>query len=343
MTHTSSYSENAAEVIHQAAERLQHGGLVAFPTETVYGLGADAENPQAVARIYQAKGRPSSHPVIVHVAPGADISYWAAHVPSMAHRLIDAFWPGPLTLILKRAAHIPAQVAGGQDTIGLRCPSHPVAQALLTEFARLKPNGQGGVAAPSANKFGQVSPTQASHVKAEFPDLPADQLLILEGGASQVGIESTILDLSRLDQGVGPVLLRPGHITQDQIADVLGEPVLKPDADAPRVSGSLKAHYAPHTPVQLISRQDLPEQARSLATQGIGVIVVAFDPSPYVAMGIDAIACSTEPAVYARELYALLRYLDTRGHDRILVEQPPQNSAWQAINDRLGRAAAAFQ
>jgi L-threonylcarbamoyladenylate synthase len=246
-------------------------------------------------------------------------------------------------LILKRAAHIPAQVAGGQDTIGLRCPSHPVAQALLTEFARLKPSGQGGVAAPSANKFGHVSPTQAAHVKAEFPELTSDQLLIVQGGASQVGIESTILDLSRLEQGIGPVLLRPGHITQDQIADVLGQPVLKPDANAPRVSGSLKAHYAPQTPVQLVARENLPDQVRQLAAQGRRIVVVAFDPSPYAAMGVDTMACSTQPAVYARELYALLRHLDTREHERILVEQPPKNSAWQAINDRLGRAAAAFE
>lgn len=333
--------EASPEAISAAAQRLLEGGLVAFPTETVYGLGADAQNPEAVARIYATKGRPSNHPVIVHLAPAADISYWAAQVPDQARKLIDAFWPGPLTLILKRASHIPADVAGGQDTIGLRCPSHPVAQALLTEFARMKPNGQGGVAAPSANKFGQVSPTQAAHVQAEFPDAGPDALLILQGGASQVGIESTIIDLSRLDQGMGPVLLRPGHITQDQIANVLGEAVQKPDAQAPRVSGALKAHYAPQTPVQLVERGALSSAAQQAAALG-KVVVVAFDPQACNVPDVQVVACSTQPDTYARELYALLRYLDKGGFNRILIERPPSNTAWQAVNDRLGRAAAAF-
>lgn len=328
--------------ITRAAQRLLNGGLVAFPTETVYGLGADAENPAAIAGIYHAKGRPSNHPVIVHVAPGANLAHWAASVPVQAQRLIDAFWPGPLTLILKRAPGIPANVAGGQDTIGLRCPSHPVAQQLLSAFAALKPGGQGGVAAPSANKFGHVSPTQAAHVRAEFPELDEQQLMVVEGGSSVVGIESTIVDLSRLDQGVGPVLLRPGHITQDQIADVLGEPVRKPDADAPRVSGSLKAHYAPRTPVQLVDRNEVSRVAQELAAK-MRLVVLAFDPASCAVAGVDVMACSTEPAVYARELYALLRYFDSKGYDRILIEQPPKNTAWQAINDRLGRAAAAFE
>ncbi|HUG57382.1 MAG TPA: L-threonylcarbamoyladenylate synthase, partial [Candidimonas sp.] len=164
-------SSDIGIVLAEAAQRLAAGGLVAFPTETVYGLGADAENPAAIARIYAAKGRPANHPVIVHVAPEADITYWAESVPAQARALMQAFWPGPLTLILPRARHIPAAVSGGQDSVGLRCPSHPIAQALLREFARLKPNAQGGVAAPSANKFGQVSPTHASHVRAEFPEL----------------------------------------------------------------------------------------------------------------------------------------------------------------------------
>src|SRR5690606_4227680 len=239
--------------LDDAVRRLAEGGLVAFPTETVYGLGADAENPQAIARIYQAKGRPSNHPVIVHVAPDADLTYWARSVPAAARALVQAFWPGPLTLILPRAPGIPAAVSGGQDSIGLRCPSHPVAQELLRRFAALK-GGQGGVAAPSANKFGQVSPTQAAHVRNEFPELDADALLVLEGGPSQVGIESTIVDLSRLEEGVGPVLLRPGHVTAQDLAAVLGVTPSSPDTGAPRVSGSLKAHYAPRTPLQLAER-----------------------------------------------------------------------------------------
>src|SRR5690606_29687435 len=191
----SSFDDALKTMIEQAAKRLLSGGLVAFPTETVYGLGADAENVEAIARIYAAKGRPANHPVIVHLAPGAGLEYWAASVPTQARKLIDAFWPGPLTLILPRHKRIPAAVTGGQDSIGLRCPSHPVAQALLRRFSELK-GGHGGIAAPSANQFGQVSPTLAEHVRAEFPGMPEDELLILEGGASEVGSESAILDLA---------------------------------------------------------------------------------------------------------------------------------------------------
>ncbi|WP_050855136.1 L-threonylcarbamoyladenylate synthase, partial [Bordetella pertussis] len=230
---------NAADpAVAHAAACLLAGELAAFPTETVYGLGADAENPQAVARIYAAKGRPSNHPVIVHIAPEGDVDYWASDVPAAARQLIQAFWPGPLTLILKRAPHIGAAVSGGQDSIGIRCPSHPVAQALLRAFAAGKPNGQGGVAAPSANTFGHVSPTRAEHVRAEFPREVAAGMPVLDGGDAEVGIESTIIDLSRLDQGVGPVLLRPGHISAAQVAAVLGMPVARPDAAAPRASGT---------------------------------------------------------------------------------------------------------
>lgn len=329
--------------IEQAARRLLAGGLVAFPTETVYGLGADAENPQAIARIYAAKGRPSNHPVIVHLAPQASVDYWVRSVPEQARQLIEAFWPGPLTLILPRAAHIPGAVSGGQDSIGLRCPSHPVAQALLSAFAHLKPNGQGGVAAPSANKFGQVSPTRAEHVRAEFPELLGDGLQVLEGGQSEVGIESTILDLSRLEQGVGPVLLRPGHISAVQLAQVLGVEIGGADVAAPRVSGSLKAHYAPRTPLQLLAREQLLGQAQQAAGAGQRVAAVLFNVAglPLLA-GVDWVAAASDPKVYASELYALLRRLDRGGYSCILLEQPPQDSDWLAVNDRVGRAAAAF-
>ena len=226
-----------------AARLLERGELVAFPTETVYGLGADAENAQAVARIYAAKGRPPNHPVIVHLAPGADLSYWASDIPAVAQSLTQAFWPGPLTLILKRAAAIPAAVSGGQDTIGLRCPAHPVAQSLLRAFK----NGKGGVAAPSANRFGHVSPTTAAHVISEFGSGADSPLaMVLDGGQSEVGIESTILDLSRMASH-GPVLLRPGRITPEQIAAVIGIMPALPDAAAPRASGTLASHYAPAT------------------------------------------------------------------------------------------------
>nr|WP_242404205.1 L-threonylcarbamoyladenylate synthase [Castellaniella defragrans] len=330
--------------ILEAAQRLAQGRLVAFPTETVYGLGADAENPEAVARIYAAKRRPADHPVIVHLAPDTDPGYWAASIPLEARRLMAAFWPGPLTLILPRAARIPGTVSGGQDSIGLRCPSHPVAQRLLHAFAVLKPHGCGGVAAPSANQFGQVSPTRADHVRGEFPDLDEQALMILEGGPSEVGIESTILDLSRLDRGVGPVLLRPGHVTAAQIAEVLGVAPALPDAAAPRVSGSLKAHYAPRTPLALMDRAALLDWLRG-GLGGARLAAVVFEDGGELPQwpGVDWVAVPADPRGYARDLYALLRRLDVRGYDGIVLERPPAEPAWQAVNDRIGRAAATFQ
>lgn len=335
-------SARDADIAH-AAQRLLDGELAAFPTETVYGLGADAESPQAVAKIYAAKGRPSNHPVIVHIAPDGDVSYWATDVPPEARLLIDAFWPGPLTLILKRAPHIVDTVSGGQDSIGIRCPSHPVAQALLAAFAAGKPNGQGGVAAPSANKFGQVSPTRAEHVRSEFPEEVAAGMPVLEGGASEVGIESTILDLSRLDRGAGPVLLRPGHISAAQIEAVLGVQVFAPDAAAPRASGTLKAHYAPRTPLELASDERLQEVVQGRNLPSGKVVVVAFGARPE---GLDERLqwhpVPEDPARYAQALYGLLRDLDKQGYARIIVQAPPASDEWHAVNDRIGRAAAAF-
>jgi L-threonylcarbamoyladenylate synthase len=320
--------------IQLAARRLEEGALVAFPTETVYGLGADAENPQAVAKIYVAKGRPSNHPVIVHVAPGADIGYWTPAIPEAARKLIDAFWPGPLTLILKRAQHIPDAVAGGQDSIGLRCPSHPVAQALLLAFK----NGKGGVAAPSANRFGHVSPTTAQHVRDEFGTGPESPLAcVLDGGQSEVGIESTILDLSRIETH-GPVLLRPGHISAMQIAEVIGVEPRTPDAAAPRASGTLEAHYAPRTPVAAVESQQFAAMIEKLQAAGRRVAAIH-----YSTMSLPAILAHCQlPAVaegYAHGLYAALRDMDAAGADIILVESPPSDNAWQGINDRLRRAA----
>ena len=330
-----------SRLLAEAARRLADGRLVAFPTETVYGLGADAENPQAIARMYAAKGRPADHPVIVHVAPEADLSYWTGELSSEAQALVQAFWPGPLTLIVPRAPHINAAVSGGQDTIGLRCPSHPIAQALLREFARLKPGGHGGVAAPSANKFGQVSPTHAEHVRAEFPELDEAELMILQGGPSQVGIESTIIDVSRVGRGMGPVLLRPGHISSAQLAEVLGVEPHRPDEAAPRVSGSLKAHYAPRTPLAVVPLEKVLAMAAQ-PRQGRSAVVTFGAKSETGADNVDWLRCPSDPVSYARDLYALLRRLDGQGYDRILMEQPPRSPAWQAVNDRLGRAAAAF-
>ncbi len=337
--------------IQEAAKRLAEGDLVAFPTETVYGLGADAENPSAVTKIYQAKGRPQNHPVIVHLAPNADLSYWVSEVPVEAKKLIQHFWPGPLTLILPRAAHIPDAVSGGQSSVGVRCPSHPVAQALLTAFSALKPNGQGGVAAPSANKFGQVSPTSASHVVSEFPaEIQAGLLSVLEGDDSDIGIESTIVDLSRVKEGVGAVLLRPGHITRAQLADVLGYEPASPDKAAPRVSGSLKAHYAPRTPLQMVCEEEC-KQLVSHIPAGEKWVLMAFkeivsqvtsQASTMETGSLETYAVSSDPVAYAREIYGLLRRLDEQGYQRICVQALPQDANWEALNDRLQRAAAAF-
>lgn len=319
--------------IRQAAAILEAGGLVAFPTETVYGLGADAENPAAVANIYAAKGRPANHPVIVHVAPEADIAYWVTAIPAEAQALMQAFWPGPLTLILKRAPHIPDAVSGGQDSIGLRCPSHPVAQALLRAFK----GGQGGLAAPSANKFGHVSPTTAQHVRDEFGD---NALLgaILEGGQSAVGIESTILDLSRLDTH-GPVLLRPGHISAAQIAAVIGVQPRLPDLAAPRASGTLAAHYAPRTAVALVGSAQLDATVQRLHQAGRRIALIRHTAASPGAQLSGQCELPANPDAYAYGLYAALRAMDAIGAELILIESPPQDAAWQGINDRLRRAA----
>ena len=319
--------------IDAAARALEAGRLVAFPTETVYGLGADAQNPAAIAAIYAAKGRPSNHPVIVHLAPGADIGRWATAIPEEAHRLIAAFWPGPLTLILKRAPGVPAAVAGGQDSIGLRCPSHPVAQALLLAFR----GGQGGIAAPSANRFGHVSPTTAAHVLDEFGGGPASPLAaVLDGGASQVGIESTIVDLSRMDSS-GPALLRPGQISAEQIAQVIGTRPGAGGTDAPRVSGALASHYAPRTPVVLLDREALEGALSRLAAAGRRAALIVTDAA--LAAGQSHVALPPQPDGYAQGLYAALRQMDAVGADVIIVERPPRDAAWMGINDRLRRAA----
>ena len=326
-------SRAATAEMDRAAAILESGGLVAFPTETVYGLGADAENPAAVARIYEAKGRPLDHPVIVHLAPGADLDYWSDDIPEQARQLVAAFWPGPLTLILKRAARIPDTVSGGQDTVGLRCPSHPVAIALLRAFK----GGRGGVAAPSANKFGNVSPTTAAHVRDEF-DAECDSGFIgavLDGGQSQVGIESTIVDLSRLATH-GPVLLRPGHISADAIGAVIGQLPGTPDAAAPRASGTLDAHYAPHTPVALQHGDELACTINQLLNAGRRVALIHYSDLPPASASVRL---PEAPDAYAHALYASLRTMDQVGADLILVEAPPSGPDWLGVNDRLRRAA----
>lgn len=314
-----------AQAIARAAARLAAGEVVAFPTETVYGLGADAANPQAIARVFALKGRPADHPLIVHVADPAAVSEWTRDMPAQARALAARFWPGPLTLILGRSPKVPDAVTGGQDTVGLRCPSHPVAQALLREFARV---GSGAVAAPSANKFGHVSPTTADHVRDEF----GAGLTILDGGACEVGLESTIVDLSR----GAPVLLRPGGIARDAIEAALGEKLRDRDVDAPRASGTLAAHYAPRTTLALVESSELPLELRAPAN----VAVLALREPQGDIRVTSWITGSSDPARYGHDLYANLRTLDASGAKRIVVEAPPRLPAWEAVNDRLMRAAA---
>jgi L-threonylcarbamoyladenylate synthase len=305
---------------------------VAFPTETVYGLGANASDPAAVAKIFAAKGRPQDHPVIVHLAAIDSLPLWAGEIPPAAQKLAAAFWPGPLTLILQRAGGVPDCVTGGQDTVGLRIPNHPVALELLKAFAGDE-GGRAfsGVAAPSANKFGRISPTTAEHVRAE---LGAAVDWVLDGGECSVGIESTIVDVSR----GGAVLLRPGAITQAQIAAVLGAEVKLPDAAAPRVPGALDSHYAPRTPLELVAAAELP--ATLAALRGKRLAVLARAEAPAGLKGVSWQRAPREAAGYAHELYASLRRLDALGCAVILVEAPPAAPEWQGVNDRLRRASS---
>lgn len=316
----------SAPDIEKAVAVLRAGGLVAFPTETVYGLGADAANPAAVRKIYAAKGRPADHPLIVHVADAVQLANWARDIPPSAARLAKRFWPGPLTIILRRAPRVSDLVTGGQDTVALRVPSHPVAQALLRAFG-------GGVAAPSANRFGRVSATTAEHVRHEFG---AAVDCVLDGGAADVGIESTIVDLS----GARPALLRPGWITAAQLEQALGAALVAPDAQSPRAPGTLAKHYAPQTPLMMMEDDLLIELATSLSRQGKRVAVLARSARQPLLANIVWIAAPADAAGYAHDLYVNLRRLDEAGCDAILVERPPQEAAWAAIADRLSRAAA---
>ena len=312
--------------IARAADVLRAGGVVAFATETVYGLGADAASAAAVAKIYQLKGRPADHPVIVHLAAAHPLERWARDIPATARRLAERFWPGPLTLILRRAATVLDAVTGGQDTVALRVPSHPVAQALLAAF-------DGGVAAPSANRFGRVSATTAAHVREEFG---ASVELVLDGGACDVGIESTIVDVS----GVSPVLLRPGGIALSALEAVLGAPLSRATRDAPRAPGTLKAHYAPVTPLMLVEADVAPGLIASLVRQEKKVAVLSLSALRPLLPGLTWIAAPGDPQGYAHALYASLRELDASRSDLIVAESPPQRPEWAAVLDRLTRAAA---
>lgn len=316
------------DLIHQAVAALRAGALVGMPTETVYGLAADASNPEAVARIFALKGRPNDHPVIVHIAGSAQLACWAVDIPAAAYALTERFWPGPLTLILRRARHVLDAVTGGQDTVGLRAPAHPMARTLLEQFG-------GGLAAPSANRFGRVSPTSAAHVRAEFgADLP----LVLDGGACTVGVESTIIGLT----GPVPTLLRPGGIPAEAIEAVLGCRLVShqhADSARMRVSGLLDAHYAPRTPLLTGPRPQLLLRLAQLQAIGSRVVVLSRSTPADWPVGVDIHPMPTNPTDYARHLYASLRALDGQGYSLLLLEIPPPTPDWLAVNDRLRRAA----
>jgi L-threonylcarbamoyladenylate synthase len=313
------------EEIERAAQLLHGGALVAFPTETVYGLGADARNADAVRRLFAVKGRPADHPVIVHLADAELLPRWAREVSASAESLAAAFWPGPLTLVLPRASTVLDVVTGGQDSVGLRVPAHPIAHALL---ARLLALGGDGIAAPSANRFGRVSATKARHVADEFGDSIA---LVLDGGSSRHGIESTIVDLTTDE----PVLLRPGAITVEALRRVLGSEPLVASSRSPRASGTLVSHYAPRTSARLVVADELIPGLAAL-TQPIAVLARSIaKPAGFAGTWIVAPEGSV---AYARDLYASLRTLDARGADEIWIETPPEGPDWVAVNDRLRKA-----
>ncbi len=322
MTRISAVNTARSLPIREAVAVLKRGGLVAFPTETVYGLGADASNPAAVARIYKVKGRPANHPVIVHIGEAGHLARWAREIPEHARKLAARFWPGPLTLVLRRAPGVGDYLTGGEDTIGLRMPNHPVALELLRQFG-------GGIAAPSANKFGRISPTTAEHVS---DDLGSEVDLILDGGPCEIGIESTIIDLSR-DR---PVLLRPGRIGTGDITATLGTAPEPRDRGAPRAPGTLESHYAPRKPLRLVAGDHWDERVR-----GTNCAVLCFRARPVGEKCAMWIRASTDPRRYARDLYSNLRALDASGCDEILVEEPPASAEWAAIRDRLLRARSA--
>jgi len=316
----------ASEEIERAAQLLHTGSLIAFPTETVYGLGADARNADAVRRLFAVKGRPAEHPVIVHLARADLLSHWARQTGSRAEALAEAFWPGPLTLILPRAKTVEDVVTGGQDSVGLRVPAHPVAQALL---ARLLELGGDGIAAPSANRFGRISATNARHVADEFG---SEVALVLDGGSSRHGIESTIVDLTTGE----PVLLRPGAITAEALGRVLGSMPRMASSDSPRASGTLASHYAPKTAARLMTPDEL---AHALSRQPVAPIaVLARSVAKPIGFAGVWIGAPVDSAAYTRELYASLRMLDRLGADEIWIEAPPEGPDWVAVNDRLRRA-----
>jgi L-threonylcarbamoyladenylate synthase len=319
MTQGQFISHCTADSLMQAAQALHEGLLVALPTETVYGLGADATNPAAVARIYEVKGRPSDHPLIVHLADMQDMGEWASEIPDYAIALARTFWPGPMTLILPRTALAQDFITGGQETVGLRVPNHTIALALLAAFKKI---GGKGVAAPSANRFGHVSPTTADAVQEELSQYLSEGDIVLDGGASIVGVESTIIDCTQS----APRILRPGAITAEEIESVTGLTVTD-RGEAIRVSGALEHHYAPAAKVVL----DITPEA------GDGLIALKEHPTPE---GVIRLASPISNEEFARVLYGALRDGDRLGLDKIIVVQPEGLGIAEAVRDRLHRASA---
>ena len=323
------------KLIALAAARLRAGGVVAFPTETVYGLGADARNEDAVRRVFAIKGRPVDHPLIVHLADASQADAWASEIPETARRLMARFWPGPLTLVLPAADDVPRVVTGGQDSVALRAPNHPMALALLREFG-------GALSAPSANRFGAVSPTEAWHVRAAF-GIEVDQ--VLDGGPCRFGLESTIVSL--LDER--PRVLRPGALPLSALREVLGvdgiEYGMPPDSaspSTPRVPGALAAHYAPATPLEVHAIETLPARATTLLNQGLRIAVLRRNRNlrgKGLPPSLPQFLLPARAETYARSLYARLRELDRFAFDCVLIEAPPDDETWWAVNDRLARAA----
>ena len=297
---------------------LKAGELVAIPTETVYGLAADAYNPEAVKKIFDAKGRPANHPVIVHIYEINQLKNWVESIPEFAYSLIKHFWPGPMTLIFPAAKHVPAIITGGQNTIGIRMPAHPVARELLKAFG-------GGIAAPSANRFGRISPTTAAHVREELGDKVK---LILDGGPCALGLESTIIDLTHEP----PRLLRSGPLTIAEIEMKSGIKVVEQKTNSPRVSGNLASHYAPTTPSYLMSTDEI---RHLLLEKAIGIVALACSNTTKHKHWIQM---PRDPTSYAHDLYAVLHKMDSLNLDKIIIESPPNTPAWQAVIDRLQKA-----
>lgn len=312
-------------MLEKAVSILKQGGLVAMPTETVYGLAADAKNAEALKKIFHAKGRPADHPLIVHLSDISQLNEWVTDIPTAALQLAEAFWPGPLTLIMRKRPEVLDIVTGGQETIGIRIPKHPVAQALLKAFGS-------GVAAPSANRFGRISPTTAAAVHEELGDRVD---LILDGGQSEVGVESTIVDVS----GTEIRILRPGMISSAQIEAVLHQHLSSQKKDIPRVSGSLESHYAPVTKVILIDTAKMTVYLRSLSQENFPVAVMHRQEVSADSKGIFYYKMPMNACDYAHDLYQTLRDLDKKNFKQIIIENVPTSSEWDAIRDRLQRAA----